>query len=65
MNEQQIKSNSEIRKEELKNERSARRWQYTAYGARKIVKWAAIGAAGAFIYSKITSDNDEVTEEDA
>lgn len=64
MTEQQIEKQQQIREEELKAERFERRVRTTVWAAGKTVKWAIIGAAGAFVYSKIMDNNTkEVTEE--
>ena len=51
--------------ERIKDERFERRMQATVWAARKTVKWAIIGAAGAFVYAKITdkSNDDNVNTE--
>lgn len=54
--------NEQSWKERIKDERFERRMQTTVWAVRKTVKWAVIGAAGAFVYAKITKD-DDATEE--
>lgn len=48
--------------QDLRNENFERRMQTAVWAARKTVKWAVIGGAAAWVYTKLRDRQDEDTE---
>lgn len=53
----------ERRRERLADERFERRMQATVWAVRKTVKWAVIGGAAAWVYTKLKDRQNEETED--